>query len=138
MKHLLIARGRPGTLTKIRLIQLAVLAAGLATAAHFGSIEWVIASTVTVWILGTLLNLVANYRIGGAASLQVLAAPFVAALGAGFALHWGEHAGWLDGLPYWSVLFLLPAAYALLLVCVEARKIRSEYRYLREQMNQTN
>ena len=91
-----------------------------------------------VWILGTLLCIVANHRVGGRAVLEVFVAPLLAALGAATALHWAGQAGWLDALPYWSVLFLLPSVYALLIGLLEARKLASEFRYLREQMREAN
>ena len=138
MKQLLIARGRLATLTKIRLVQLVVLAAGLATAAYFGSITGVVATTVSVWALGTLLGLLANFRVGGNTTLRVFVSPLLAALGAGLALQGITQVGWLHALPYWSVLFLLPITYALLLALFEARTLRSEYRYLREQIREAN
>ena len=138
MKQMLIARGRLKTLTKIRLAQLVTLGFGLAVAASLQSIQAVVGATVIVWILGTLLCIAANHRVGGRAVLEVFIVPLLAALGAATSLHWAGQAGWLDALPYWSILLLLPSVYALLVGLLEARKLVSEFHYLREQMREAD
>ena len=138
MKQMLIAQGRLATLTKIRLAQLATMGFGLAVAASLQSIQAVVGTTVITWVLGTLLSIIANHQVGGRAVLEVFVVPLLAALGAAVALHWAGQAGWLDALPYWSILFLLPAVYALLIGLLEARKLASEFHYLREQMREAN